>query len=128
MKQPEGADVAFARWQAPLTAEGRWRSAAACRSADPEVFFPISNTAKSLEQIAKAKAICASCPVGRECLAFALRTHQPQRFRGGARLVTGRVAPVFGGWIGFRCSQRMADGPMCSGAPAPTAPGRPPSG
>ena len=75
--KPEGADVAFARWQAaPLIAEGRWRSAAACRSADPEVFFPISNSGKSLEQIAIAKAICAGCPVGRECLAFALRTHQ----------------------------------------------------
>ena len=85
MKQPEGADVAFTRWQtAPLIAEGRWRSAAACRSADPEVFFPISNSGKSLEQIAKAKAICAACPVGRECLAFALRTHQVYGIWGGA--------------------------------------------
>ena len=50
----------------------------------------------------------------------------PQRFRGGARLVTDRVVPVFGGCIWFRWSQRMADGPRCSGAPAPTAPGRPP--
>ena len=48
---------------------------------------------------------------------------QPQRFKGGARLVTDRVVPVFGGCIWFRWSQRMADGPMCSGAPAPTAPG-----
>ena len=95
--KPEGADVAFARWQAaPLIAEGRWRSAAACRSADPEVFFPISNSGKSLEQIAKAKAICAGCPVGRECLAFALRTHQVYGIWGGAteeeRDVAGRGA------------------------------------
>ena len=41
--------------------------------------------------------------------------HQPQRFRGGARSVTDRVVPVFGGCIWFACSRRMADGPMCSG-------------
>ena len=44
-----------------------------------------------------------------------LLLHNPhfslQRFRGGARLVTGRVAPVFGGCIWFRCSQRMAARP-----------------
>ena len=71
-----------------------WRSAAACRSADPELFFPISNSGTSLEQIARAKAICAGCPVGRECLAFALRTRQPYGIWGGAteeeRVAAGR--------------------------------------
>ena len=61
-----------------------WRSAAACRSADPELFFPISNSGKSLEQIAKAKAICADCLVRRDCLAFALRTRQVYGIWGGA--------------------------------------------
>ena len=55
---------------------------------------------------------------------FARKECQPQRFRDGASLVTDRVVPVFGGCVWFRCSQ--AGGPMCSGAPAPTAPGRPP--
>jgi len=48
------------------------------------LFFPISNSGKSLEQIAKAKAICADCLVRRECLAFALRTQQVYGIWGGA--------------------------------------------
>jgi WhiB family transcriptional regulator, redox-sensing transcriptional regulator len=79
-----------------IIAGGNWRSVAACRSADPELFFPISNSGKSLEQIAKAKAICAGCPVGRDCLAFALRTRQTYGIWGGAteeeRDVAGRRA------------------------------------
>ncbi len=51
-----------------------WRSAAACRSADPELFFPLSESGRSLEQIGEAKAICTGCPVRRQCLQFALRT------------------------------------------------------
>lgn len=77
-----------------IIARGHWRSAAACRSADPELFFPISHSGKSLEQVAEAKAICAGCPVGRECLAFALRTRQVHGIWGGTteqeRAVAGR--------------------------------------
>jgi Transcription factor WhiB len=51
-----------------------WRLAAACRSADPELFFPLSGSGQALEQIAEAKAICAGCPVRRQCLEFALGT------------------------------------------------------
>jgi len=47
------------------------------------LFFPISDAGKSLEQIAKAKAICAGCPVWRECLASALRTQQVHGIWGG---------------------------------------------
>jgi WhiB family redox-sensing transcriptional regulator len=64
-------------WTARLSTRGQWRSAAACRSADPELFFPISDSGPAQEQTAKAKAICATCQVRRECLAFALRTGQP---------------------------------------------------
>jgi WhiB family redox-sensing transcriptional regulator len=59
-----------------------WRLAAACRSADPELFFPLSGSGKALEQIAEAKVICAGCPVRRQCLEFALRT-RPQGIWGG---------------------------------------------
>jgi len=64
-------------------AERDWRSAAACRSADPELFFPISAFGQALEQVAQAKVICARCPVRRECLAFALRTRQAHGIWGG---------------------------------------------
>jgi WhiB family redox-sensing transcriptional regulator len=59
-----------------------WRSAAACRSADPELFFPFSESGEALEQIAEAKVICTGCPVRRQCLEFALRT-RPHGIWGG---------------------------------------------
>jgi WhiB family redox-sensing transcriptional regulator len=60
----------------PLITCGQWRSAAACRSVDPDLFFPISDSGPAREQVAKVKAICSACRVRRECLAFALRTGQ----------------------------------------------------
>jgi WhiB family transcriptional regulator, redox-sensing transcriptional regulator len=59
-----------------------WRLAAACRSADPELFFPLSGSGQAREQIAEAKVICAGCPVQRQCLEFALRT-RPHGIWGG---------------------------------------------
>jgi WhiB family redox-sensing transcriptional regulator len=49
-----------------------WRSAGACLSADPDLFFPISSTGPAERQVARAKNICAGCSVRRECLEFAL--------------------------------------------------------
>lgn len=54
----------------------QWWSLAACRSADPELFFPISRAGPSLEQTARAKAVCGGCKVRQECLEFALDTRQ----------------------------------------------------
>jgi WhiB family transcriptional regulator, redox-sensing transcriptional regulator len=66
-----------------LAAERNWRSAAACRSADPDLFFPISASGQALKQVAEAKAICVRRPVRRQCLAFALRTRQAHGIWGG---------------------------------------------
>jgi WhiB family transcriptional regulator, redox-sensing transcriptional regulator len=60
-----------------------WRQSAACQSIDPDLFFPVSSTGRSLEQAARAKAICARCLVRRQCLAFALRTRQVHGIWGG---------------------------------------------
>jgi WhiB family redox-sensing transcriptional regulator len=60
-----------------------WRSLAACQSADPDLFFPISSSGQSAAQVVQAKAICAGCQVRRECLAFALRTRQVHGVWGG---------------------------------------------
>jgi WhiB family redox-sensing transcriptional regulator len=65
-----------------LVRQENWRSLAACRSADPDLFFPISSTGRSLEQAAEARAICA-LPGPAPCLAFALRTRQVHGIRGG---------------------------------------------
>jgi WhiB family transcriptional regulator, redox-sensing transcriptional regulator len=78
-RQQRGDEFLAAR----LVTAGYWRSAAACRSADPELFFPISHAGPALEQVADAKAICAACPVQRECLAFALQTEQVHGIWGG---------------------------------------------
>lgn len=44
-----------------------WRLQAACRTADPALFFP-----ERAEEAGPAKAICRSCPVQRTCLDYAL--------------------------------------------------------
>jgi WhiB family redox-sensing transcriptional regulator len=66
-----------------LVLEQHWRLAAACRSAEPDIFFPLSASGRSLDQIAQAKAVCAGCRVRAECLAFALRTNQAHGVWGG---------------------------------------------
>ena len=63
--------------------EGNWWMRAACQAADPDLFFPVSSTGKSLEQMAEAKAVCARCLVQRQCLVFALRTRQAHGIWGG---------------------------------------------
>jgi hypothetical protein len=51
--------------------EENWRLPAACRSIDPDLFFPVSADGRSLEQADEAKAVCARCLVRCQCLAFA---------------------------------------------------------
>jgi len=48
-----------------------WHEKAACRGADPDLFFPPEEGGKA--QARKAKAICGGCPVRTECLAHAIR-------------------------------------------------------
>jgi WhiB family redox-sensing transcriptional regulator len=67
-----------------MTIPGRdWPQLAACRHADPELFFPVSASGPSLDQVTQAKAICAGCPVRRQGLAFALHTRQDHGVWGG---------------------------------------------
>jgi WhiB family transcriptional regulator, redox-sensing transcriptional regulator len=75
MRQGEHHHVASS-WLAQLVAGEHWQTVAACRAADPDLFFPVSASANNLQQVADAKAICACCRVRRECLDFALRTRQ----------------------------------------------------
>ena len=59
-----------------------WRSAA-CREADPELFFPVAANGPGAREIARAKAVCAACRVRRQCLQYALATHQLHGVWGG---------------------------------------------
>lgn len=63
--------------------DGGWWKFASCRSADPDLFFPVSGAGPSLEQAAEAKAICADCPVREECLTYAVFTGQRHGVWGG---------------------------------------------
>ena len=60
-----------------------WWRYAACRDADPEIFFPVSSVGPGRGEVARAKAICARCPVRRQCLQFALATRQAHGVWGG---------------------------------------------
>ncbi len=60
-----------------------WRHRAACRSVDPERFFPSADSGPLAEQQeSAAKRICAPCPVRDACLDFALRA-LPHGIAGG---------------------------------------------
>lgn len=60
-----------------------WRQRGACRTADPELFYPISEAAPNQGQIAEAKAVCASCPVLAVCRQHALGKPEPFGVWGG---------------------------------------------
>src|SRR2546430_13586415 len=49
-----------------MTARATWRDDAACRHADPDLFFPIGATGPALRQISVAKRICRACPRSEE--------------------------------------------------------------
>ena len=71
-------------WTRPDTVSiESWRGSAACRSVEPDLFFPIGTTGTALHHIAAAKAVCATCPVTSECLDFALETNQDSGVWGG---------------------------------------------
>lgn len=48
-----------------------WQLQAACRGAGAELFFP-TRAPRLQEKVSTAKAICATCPVRKECLEYAL--------------------------------------------------------
>jgi WhiB family transcriptional regulator, redox-sensing transcriptional regulator len=59
---------------ADMSGEHNWRLRAACRDVDSELFFPEGSRGPALESAARAKQICAACPVRARCLDWAL-TH-----------------------------------------------------
>ncbi|MBV7673311.1 WhiB family transcriptional regulator [Streptomyces halstedii] len=60
-----------------------WRTHAACRDEDPDLFFPIGTTGPALVQTEEAKAVCRSCPVRQQCLDWALENNQDTGVWGG---------------------------------------------
>ena len=60
-----------------------WRDAAACRDADPELFFPDGSPSSTRAQLKTAKLICRGCPVSATCLSWALASGQEAGIWGG---------------------------------------------
>jgi WhiB family redox-sensing transcriptional regulator len=57
-----------------------------CWAHDPDLFF-----AEQPEDVETAKAVCASCPLRRECLAGALDRHEPYGVWGGQLVILGAI-------------------------------------
>ena len=55
-----------------MTIHVNWREDAACRDADPELFFPVGTAGPAQHQIREARRICRGCPARAPCLAWAL--------------------------------------------------------
>jgi WhiB family transcriptional regulator, redox-sensing transcriptional regulator len=86
-----------------MTVRASWRDDAACRNADPGLFFPPGTAGPALRQIDEAKRICRTCPAQIQCLAWALDNEVTDGIWGGttederramqnapARMATGR--------------------------------------
>lgn len=89
-----------------------WRSRAACRSEDPELFFPVGDSGPALAQVAQAKAVCARCPVLAPCLEFAL-VAIPEGVAGG--LTAGERRGLL---RDRRCRAAVSAAPSAAGLPA----------
>jgi WhiB family redox-sensing transcriptional regulator len=60
-----------------------WRAAGACRTADPDLFFPVAVGGSASSHVNRALRICGGCPVRQACLDFAMRTREPAGIWGG---------------------------------------------
>jgi WhiB family redox-sensing transcriptional regulator len=60
-----------------------WLERARCTGEDPELFFPNGAREGVLDQVGRAKSVCARCSVRPECLEWALVTCQDAGVWGG---------------------------------------------
>jgi WhiB family redox-sensing transcriptional regulator len=71
---------------AAQTTELEWQIRAACRGPQAVMFFPPSTLERRDEKAdreRRAKAICSTCSVKRDCLGYALRIREPHGIWGG---------------------------------------------
>ena len=65
---------------------GDWQERAACRGPQARSFFPPSASERKDEKATReirAKQICMTCPVRRDCLNYALSIREPHGIWGG---------------------------------------------
>ena len=71
---------------ASRTETEQWQLKAACRGPQARVFFPpaqFERKDEKLEREGRAKAICATCSVKKECLDYAVRIREQHGIWGG---------------------------------------------
>jgi WhiB family redox-sensing transcriptional regulator len=71
-----------------------WQVRAACRGPQATMFFPpaqFERKDEKLDRERRAKAVCATCSVKRECLEYALRIREPHGIWGGLNEVERRA-------------------------------------
>lgn len=92
-----------------------WQEHGLCRASDATVFFPPAHFEQKHERAAReaeAKAICAECPVQRECLEWALTIREPYGVWGGyseserRHILLGRTSPPEGVLVGSGAAAR----------------------
>lgn len=77
--RPNPAELELTALLAELTSAEQPPTGGPCADEDPELFWPISDNQE--RQIAKAKTVCAGCPVLAECREFGMT--QPEGIWGG---------------------------------------------
>ena len=87
--------------QPPTTWSTEWQRQGLCRAGDSSVFFPPAHFERKPEREARearAKTICARCPVREECLSWALAIREPHGVWGG-RSESERKQLLLGKWF-----------------------------
>jgi WhiB family redox-sensing transcriptional regulator len=70
--------------RAPVgTRSVEWQESAACATAEPDLFFPISAAGRSQAETSRARAVCHRCAVREDCLDYAMATGQQYGIWGG---------------------------------------------
>lgn len=72
-----------------------WATRGACRTSDPELFFPLTQSA---EHEAPAKAVCERCRVLKECRSYAIQAGEPEGIWGGLTVRERRSLRFPSGW------------------------------
>jgi WhiB family redox-sensing transcriptional regulator len=71
---------------ATRTFDDVWQARAACRGPQAAIFFPPAHAERKEEKAereSRAKEICATCCVRRDCLEYAIRIREPHGIWGG---------------------------------------------
>lgn len=80
--------ASISRLPMPIQETYEWQYLGACRGVDPETFFSpdAERGPRRRAREAKAKALCAVCPVVQECLNHALTVREPYGVWGGLNI------------------------------------------